>query len=88
MIIRCKDIINLLSSFYDHELEEELQEMFLEHIYECQRCLALFNTFEKALELFHSIEKPVKLERKKKQEFHRWLRVEIRRVVIKKYRHY
>lgn len=88
MIIRCKDIINLLSEIYDEELEEELREMVFEHIYECQRCLALLNTFEKTLDLIHSLEEEIKLERVQRQQFHKWLKIEIRRVAIKKHRRY
>lgn len=84
MIIRCKDILNLLSDLYDDELDTVFEDLIYEHINECERCLALLNTFEKTLDLFHSLE-PVKLEPKQKQKFHKWLRVEIRRIVIKRY---
>ncbi len=85
MIIRCKDIIDLLSDLYEHKLEQELEETLMEHIYECKRCLAMFHTFEKTLYLLHKVEPHVKLERKKKNDFHKWLRVEIRRITIKRY---
>lgn len=85
MIIRCKDIIDLLSELYEHQLEQEIEEMFMEHIYECERCLAMFHTFEKTLDLLHTIEPPVKLDKKKKHDFHKWLKIEIKRVVIKKH---
>lgn len=84
MIIKCKDVLNLLSDLYDEELEDSFEELIYEHIYECQRCLALLNTFERTLDLFHSLQ-PIKLERKQKREFHRWLKIEIKRIVIKRY---
>jgi hypothetical protein len=37
------------------------------------------------LDLFHSLE-PVKLEQEKKKEFHRWLHIEVKQIVIKKYK--
>ncbi|MFN3550691.1 MAG: hypothetical protein ACK4WJ_02635 [Endomicrobiia bacterium] len=85
MIIRCKNIIDLLSDLYEHQLEQELEEIVMEHIYECKRCLAMLHTFEKTLDLLHTIEPYVKLERKKKNDFHRWLRVEIQRITVKRY---
>ncbi|MCX7716650.1 MAG: zf-HC2 domain-containing protein [Endomicrobia bacterium] len=87
MIIKCKDIINLLSDFYDNELESEIEQLLLDHIEECRRCLALLNTFEKTLELFHSIQ-PVQLEPKLKKRFHRWLHFEVKQIVVKKYKRY
>jgi len=35
--------------------------------------------------LVHSLE-PIKLEQKKKREFHRWLHIEVKQIVIKKYK--
>lgn len=86
-IIRCRDILNLLSDFYDNELEEEIENLFREHIEECKNCLSLLHNFEKTLELFHSFE-PIKLEPQKKREFHRWLHIEIKKITIKKYKKY
>ncbi len=83
MIIRCKDIFRLLSALHDCELEKEIEEIMLQHINECERCLALFNTFEKTLDLFDSLE-PIVLEKEYKQKFHKWLRVEIRQIEIKR----
>ena len=85
MLIRCRDIIDLLSDLVERELEDEIFEAMMEHIEECERCLALFHTFNKTLDLYHSM-KPVRLPPKKKKTFHRWLRVEMRRIVVKRYR--
>lgn len=87
MIIRCKDIINLLSELYDDELEQEMEDLLFQHIEECKRCLALLHTFEKTLDLFHSIE-PVHLEPQLKKKFHRWLHFEVRQIVVKKHKKY
>lgn len=84
MIIKCEDVFELLSELYDDELEEVYEDLIHEHINACKNCLALLHTFEKTLDLFHSL-KPIKLEQKRKLEFHRWLKVEIKRIVIKKY---
>ncbi|MCS7151806.1 MAG: zf-HC2 domain-containing protein [Endomicrobia bacterium] len=84
MIIKCKDVFELLSELYDDELEENYEDLIQQHINECENCLALLHTFERTLDLFHSLQ-PIKLEQKRKQEFHRWLKVEIKRIVIKRY---
>lgn len=81
--MRCKDILNLLSEFYDHELESEIEALFKEHLEECERCLSLLHNFEKMLELYHSFE-PVRLEPHKKRQFHRWLHIEIKKITIRK----
>ncbi len=83
MIIKCKDIFALLSDLHDCNLEKEVEDLMLEHIRECERCLALFNTFEKTLELFDSLE-PIILEKEYKQKFHKWLRIEIQQIKISK----
>lgn len=82
-IIRCKDITDLLSELYDNELERDIEELMFDHIFECERCHTLFSTFERMLDMFHSLE-PVKLERVQKIRFHKWLKVEIKRIVIKR----
>lgn len=87
MIIKCKDIINLLSDFYEDELEDEIEQLLLEHIEECKRCLALLNTFEKTIDLYHSL-KPIRLEPQLRRKFHKWLHFEVRQIVIKKYKKY
>ena len=85
MIIKCEDILDLLSEFFDDELDLEEQEFLFDHIYQCKKCLNIYNSFHQMLDLFHSLE-PVKLEQGKKKEFHRWLHIEVRQIVIKKYK--
>jgi hypothetical protein len=85
MIIKCEDILDLLSEFFDDELDLEEQEFLFDHIYQCKKCLNIYNSFHQMLDLFHSLE-PVKLEQEKKKEFHRWLHIEVRQIVIKKYK--
>ncbi len=85
MILKCKDVIELISEFFDDELEAEEQEFLFNHIYQCKNCLNLYNSLHQMLDLVHSL-KPIKLEQKKKREFHRWLHIEVKQIVIKKYK--
>jgi hypothetical protein len=83
MIIKCKDILDLLSEFFDDELDMEEEEFLFDHLYQCNRCLQIYNSYRQMLDLFHLL-KPVKLEQERKKEFHKWLHVEIKQIVIKR----
>ncbi len=85
MLIRCKDIFEFISEMYDSELEEEIFNDVMEHINHCERCLALYHTFNKTVDLYRSL-KPVKLPAKKKRQFHRWLHIEIRKISVRYFR--
>jgi len=83
MIIRCKDILNLLSEFFDDELDFREEEFLFDHLYQCHRCLQIYNSYKQMLDLFHSL-KPIKLEEEMRRSFHKWLHIEIKQIVIKK----
>ncbi len=84
-MVGCKGIIYKLTEMVDHDIEQEIYEEILEHIEHCDKCFALYNTFVKTISLCHNMEK-IKLPKKKKKDFHRWIHIEVSRVVVKKYR--
>lgn len=85
MIIRCKDIISLLSDLYDNTLDKDIYESVMDHINHCKFCLALYHTFTKTMDLYHSL-KPLKLSPQKRRMFHRWLHIKICKTEVKRYR--
>lgn len=83
MLVKCKNILDLLSDLIEQDLEQEIFIDMMEHINHCENCLALFHTFNKTLDLYHSM-KPIKIPPKKKKVFHKWLHIEVRRIVVKR----
>ena len=84
-MVGCKCIICRLTEMVEKDIEQDIYDDILEHIEHCDNCLALYNTFVKTIDLCHDMDK-IKLSKKKKKDFHQWIRVEAKRVVIKRYR--
>jgi len=84
-MVRCKCIICQLTDMVEHELSNDIYDDIMEHIRHCPNCGILYNTFVKTINLCHSIEK-VKLPANKKKVFHKWMHVEVKKIVVKRAR--
>jgi uncharacterized Zn finger protein len=85
-MVGCKCIICHLTEMIEDEISKEIYDEMLEHMEHCENCSSLYNTFIKTIDLFHNIEK-IKLPSKKKKVFHKWVHLEAKKIVIKKYRY-
>jgi Mn-dependent DtxR family transcriptional regulator len=85
-MVGCKCIICKLTEMIEHEISKDIYDEIIEHIEHCENCNSLYNTFVKTIDLFQNIEK-VKLPKKKKKIFHKWVHIEAQKVVIKRYRY-
>ncbi len=56
MVVRCKDIFELLSDYLDEELESDLYTEIEEHLEECPHCIPFVNTYRRTVTLCQSIE--------------------------------
>lgn len=49
----CRDLLDSLSSYLDHELSDELCAAIDHHLAECENCRVVINTLRKTIELYH-----------------------------------
>jgi len=56
MVIKCRDIFELLSDYLDEELESDLFAEIEEHLEECPHCISFSHTYQRTVTLCQSIE--------------------------------
>lgn len=56
MVVKCKDIFDLLFDYLNEELEDELYTEIEEHITECHHCISFVHTYQRTVTLCQSIE--------------------------------
>lgn len=78
MVIKCRDIFELLSDYLDEELEFDLCSEMDEHIEECEHCISFVHTYQRTVTLCQSIE-IVEVPGEVHLKFWRTLRKEIRK---------
>jgi len=85
-MVGCKCIICRLTEMVESEISGKIYNDIMDHMNHCENCSSLYNTFIKTIDLCHNMDK-LKLPAKRKKVFHKWVRIEARRIVIKRYRY-
>lgn len=85
-MIRCKSIIYQLTEMVENEISKKVYNDIMDHMEHCENCSRLYNTFIKTIDLCHHMKK-IKLPVRKKKIFHKWVHMEAKKIVIKRYRY-
>jgi len=56
-MVKCKEILDILSDYVDGELTEGQCGQIQEHLKDCSRCREFVETFRESLELAHNLDK-------------------------------
>lgn len=56
--MQCREVVELLSAYYDNELSQSLSVPITEHLQSCPRCLAELESFRRMSELTSQLDEP------------------------------